>query len=367
MRPMSVEDKSRTRNGRWRAALAAGLVLVAAVACGSDDDDASSATDAATGTEATVAVEGTTAADGTAPADTVGSSASTAAEGTAASDGSAPAATEPVGDIPQGGTLRYATQAEPTTFDPHKGASGGDHVSLYPIFDRLLASDPETLEPVPFLATEWEFTDELTLDMTLQEGVTFTDGTPFNADAVVYNIDRAINMEDSSIKTDLSSVESAEAVGEYEVVIHLKQPDSSLLGVFADRAGMMVSPTAAENPDFGQHPVGTGPHTFESWAPGDKWTYGRNESYWQAGLPYLDNLEFTVLSDVNTRINGLRSGQFDFIDGLEPLSMDQLEGDDAIEVTVEPDAARAHDLVEHQPPAARRRARPPGHQHGHRP
>ena len=115
-------------------------------------------------------------------------------------------------------------------------------------------------------------------------------------------------MEDSSIKTDLSSVESAEAVGEYEVVIHLKQPDSSLLGVFADRAGMMVSPTAAENPDFGQHPVGSGPHTFVSWAPGDKWTYGRNENYWQEGLPYLDNLEYSVLSDVTPASTGCVPG-----------------------------------------------------------
>ena len=63
--------------------------------------------------------------------------------------------------------LRLATAAEPTTFDPHKGASGGDHVSLYPIYDRLLDSDPETLEPLPFLATSWDFPDPQTLTMTL--------------------------------------------------------------------------------------------------------------------------------------------------------------------------------------------------------
>jgi peptide/nickel transport system substrate-binding protein len=257
--------------------------------------------------------------------------ASTEPEGTDAAPSDTAAA-----EHPQGGTLRYATVSEPTTFDPHKGASGGDHVSLYPIFDRLLRSDPKTLEPLPFLATSWEFTDPTTLHMTLQEGVTFTDGTPFDAAAVVYNIERGKNMEDSSIKTDLSSVDSVEAVGDHEVVLHLNQPDSSLLGVFADRAGMMVSPTAAENPDFGQHPVGSGPHTFESWTPGDNWKYGRNADYWQAGLPYLDNLEYHVLADTNTRMNGLRSGQFDFIDGLEPSGAKDLEGVDGITVSVDP-------------------------------
>jgi ABC-type transport system substrate-binding protein len=301
-------------------AFTAAALLMAA--CGGDDDDAGG--DTTTG--------GSDVATTAAPGDTAGA---TTPAGSAPAD-SSPADTAPAGEPTPGGTLRYATAAEPTTFDPHKGASGGDHVSLYPIFDRLLNSDPVTLEPVPFLAKTFDFTDPTTLDMTLEEGVMFTDGTPFNAEAVVYNIDRARTMEDSTIKTDLSSIDSVEAVGEYEVVLHLNQPDSSLLGVFADRAGMMVSPTAAENADFGEHPVGTGPHTFESWAKGDTWTYGRNEDYWQAGLPYLDNLSITVQSDGNTKINGLRSGQYDFIDGVEPGRIAELEGVDNLVVSSDP-------------------------------
>ena len=291
------------------------MVLLVGAACGGDDDDDASA-------------------------DNSGSSAATAGtdeEGTGASgDTATPEESAPAAEPTQGGTLRYATVSEPTTFDPHKGASGGDHASLYPIFDRLLNSDPVTLEPQPFLAKIFEFTDPQTLHMTLQEGVTFHDGTPFNAEAVLYNVDRAKSVEDSSIKTDVASIESVEAVGEYEVVMHLSRPDSSPLGVFADRAGMMVSPTAAENPDFGEHPVGTGPHTFESWTHGDTWTYGRNENYWQQGLPYLDNLEFTVQADTNTRISGLRSGQYDFIDGIEPGRLAELEEDDSLVVSSDP-------------------------------
>jgi ABC-type transport system substrate-binding protein len=318
----------------WRRTLAvvAGAVMLIGAACGGDDDDSSgdsAASGEAPDTTAAPPDDGGTAA----PSDTSGDTESTELSTEGSTEGSTE---EPAGQPAQGGRLRYATVSEPTTFDPHRGASGGDHVSLYPIFDRLLNSDPVTLEPQPFLATSFEFTDPLTLEMTLQEGVTFHDGTPFNAEAVVYNIERAKNLEDSSIKSDVQSIESVEAVGEYEVVMHLSQPDSSLLGVFADRAGMMVSPTAAENEDFGQHPVGTGPHTFESWAPGDRWTYERNEDYWQDGLPYLDNLEFTVQTDINTRINGLRSGQYDFIDGIEPGRMAELEEAGGIVVSSDP-------------------------------
>jgi len=307
---------------RWRRALAVALsaVVLAAAACGDDDDTSATPSEGTDGAGAATTGDG-----GTAPS-----------EGTTRPVDTAGEDTVPAGTPTRGGILRYATVSEPTTFDPHRGASGGDHVSLYPIFDRLLASDPETLEPEPFLATSFEFTDPLTLRMTLQEGVTFHDGTPFDAEAVVYNVERAKHLEDSSIKSDVASIESVEAVGEHEVVMHLSEPDSSLLGVFADRAGMMVSPAAAENEDFGQHPVGTGPHRFVRWAPGDSWTYERNEDYWQEGLPYLDGLEFTVQADINTRINGLRSGQYDFIDGVSPGRAAELEEDDDIVVSVDP-------------------------------
>ncbi|MFV0306738.1 MAG: ABC transporter substrate-binding protein [Desertimonas sp.] len=261
---------------------------------------------------------------------------------------SSAAATTPTGTVraplpaaaegPQGGVLRYATVSEPTTLDPHKGTSGGDHVSLYPIYDTLLTADPATLETQPGLATEWDYPDDNSLRLVLREDVTFTDGTPFNAEAVVYNIDRGVNMEDSSVKPELSAVESVEAVGDYEVLIHLTQPDSSLLGVFTDRAGMMVSPAAAEaDPDFGlNQPVGTGPHMLTNWNQGIDWSYERNPDYWQEGLPYLDGLEFTLLADSNTRVNGLRSGQFDFVDSLEPIQLTDLQGVDGLTVDASP-------------------------------
>lgn len=297
-------DHSRRRSA---SALTIGALLLAAVTCGGDDDDATT--------------DGTAATDDTA----------TPVDGSTGSEPTVPAVPQ------QGGTLRYASVSEPTTLDPHKGTSGGDHVSLYPLFDTLLRANPETLEPEPGLAQSWEYVDELTLQLELEEGVQFHDGTPFDAEAVVFNIDRAMTMEDSSVKPELTAVESAEAISELVVQLHLTQPDSSLLGVLADRVGMMVSPTAAADEEtFGRQPVGTGPHTFVSWRPGDAWVYERNDSYWQEGLPYLDGMEIRLLSDANTRINGLRSGQFDFIDTLAPAQLAEVEGIDGITTSSDP-------------------------------
>ena len=140
-------------------------------------------------------------------------------------------------------------------------------MSLYPMYDRLVNFDPETLEATPGLATSWDQPDPQTLVLQLQDGVTFHDGTPFDAEAVKYNLDRALTLETSTEKADLAMIESVEATGPLEVTIHMNRPDASLLLILADRPGMMVSPTAAEasGADFGRNPVGTGPFKFVEW------------------------------------------------------------------------------------------------------
>ena len=110
-------------------------------------------------------------------------------------------------------------------------------MSLYPMYDRLVNFDPETLEATPGLATAWDQPDPQTLVLQLQDGVTFHDGTPFDAEAVKYNLDRALTLETSTEKADLSMIESVEATGPLEVTIHMNRPDASLLLILADRPG----------------------------------------------------------------------------------------------------------------------------------
>jgi len=276
------------------AALVA-LALAVASACGGDDDDDADS-DVADTPGATSAVTSGDTGDSAAPASTVSEEGD---DGDAADDG------EPVA----GGEIVVLYGADPSTLDPVPGNSGGDHMSLYPMYDRLVNFDPDTLEPLPGLATEWDQPDPQTLVLTLREGVTFHDGTPFDAEAVVYNLERARTLDRSTVAGDLTMIESVEATGPHEVTIHMNRPDASLLLMLADRAGMMVSPTAVEEhgDEFGLHPVGTGPFRFVEWRQGDRLVLEKNPDYWQEGKPYLDRITFRYITDVQTVTNALRT------------------------------------------------------------
>jgi ABC-type transport system substrate-binding protein len=144
-----------------------------------------------------------------------------------------------------GGTLRAALRAEVSTFDVHKGASGSDHMYLYPVFDTLVRFD-DKMSPRPGLAESWETPDPKTLVLKLRKGVKFHDGTPFNAEAVRFNLARAQDRQTSSMASELTSIEQVEVVDPHTVRLRLKAPDASLILAFADRAGMMISPTAVQ-------------------------------------------------------------------------------------------------------------------------
>ena len=91
----------------------------------------------------------------------------------------------------EGGTLRVAYGYNPSSLDPYTGNSGADHVVLYPLYDTLVSYTAEDLKPEPGLAESWEQPDAQTLVLNLRQGVTFHDGTPFDAEAVKFNVERA--------------------------------------------------------------------------------------------------------------------------------------------------------------------------------
>ena len=225
------------------------------------------------------------------------------------------AETPGTGEPTPGGEITVVVPTDASSLDPISGVSGYDHMSLYPLYDRLLNFEPETLEPIPGLATSWDQPDPQTLVLQLQDGVTFHDGTPFDAEAVAYNLNRALTLETSSVKADLAMIESVEATGPLEVTIHMNRPDASLLLILADRPGMMVSPTAAEasGADFGLNPVGTGPFKLVEWRSGDRLILEKNPDYWQAGKPYLDGLTIRYLADTTTVVNALRTNEVDVV------------------------------------------------------
>lgn len=238
------------------------------------------------------------------------------------------------GDERRGGTLDVAISADASSLDPQRGAAGTDHIILYPMFDTLIDFDPATLEPRPGLAREWEHVTPTQLRLHLQEDVLFHDGTPMDGAAVKASLDRYRAL---GAHLDLESVTEVSVVDDLTVDIHLSRPDSSLVLVLADRAGMVVSPSAvAERGEaFDVDPVGTGPFEFVEWREGDHITMRRFGDYWQEGRPDLDEIVMHVLTDRFAAQNGLLSGQIDFADQLDPGSLEQLAAVEGLTVSAD--------------------------------
>jgi peptide/nickel transport system substrate-binding protein len=235
------------------------------------------------------------------------------------------------------GGITVGTLHPPTSLDPASGTGGTDYPYLYLLFGRLMNFDPQTLATTPGLATSWKFVgaDKLEFDLTLRQGVKFTDGTPFNADAVVYSLNR---YNSTGVQTDLNDVTSVDATGPYTVALHLKAPYSALPSVLADRAGMIVSPTAAksEGKSFGTQPVGAGPFTFVNEVADSKVTYKRNPSYYAADQIKASGMTFSIFSAATALVNALTTNQIDFALNIPGTDVPSIQSNKDITVKVGP-------------------------------
>ncbi|MBR1190265.1 ABC transporter substrate-binding protein [Bradyrhizobium sp. AUGA SZCCT0160] len=221
----------------------------------------------------------------------------------------------------RGGILRISAPANPSSLDPATGGAGSDHAFLFTMYDTLTEWDFETLKPKPGLAESWSFSDPTTLVLNIRSGVTFHDGTPLDAEAVKFNLERNKSDPKSNIKADLAAMESAAVTGPLQVTLKLSTPDAALPGILSDRAGMMVSPAAVKASAAGnvaRTPVGAGAYTFVSWADGEKIVIKRNEKYWKPNRPYPDGIEFSIIPELTTGSRSVTAGQNDLMYQLPP-------------------------------------------------
>ena len=215
-----------------------------------------------------------------------------------------------------GGTINVALESELRTLDPMMSSQLVEREVFYNLYDSLVAIDTK-LNIVPALATKWTNPDATTIVFTLKTGVKFHDGTDFNADAVKFNIDRDINTKGSFRTGELANVASVEVKDAQTAIFHLKKPDSTLMAALVDRSGMMVSPAAVKvaGADFTRNPTGagTGPFSFVEWKNGDHLTLKKNPSYWQSGKPLLDQVIFHAITNTDSSLASLKTGDLDFV------------------------------------------------------
>lgn len=273
----SVRPVSRAR---WRAliALLCALALVAA-SCGDDDDGGGGAT----------------------PPDSDGSSTTEA--------------TDDPGEPVAGGSATVLLYSEIRTLDPvaFTNSGGSDAQQAFAIYGALLMRDTESNEIEPFMAESIESNDDFTKwTIKIKEGITFSDGNPYDAAALKAHWDRIKDPANRSPAFRLSmGITAIEVVDSLTVDITLAAPNAHFDRSVERIGGLNYIPSPAATATLGEKPVGAGPFLFQSWFRDDRMELVKNPDYFDAPRPYLDKLTFRVITDEDQRLDTLITGQAD--------------------------------------------------------
>jgi len=236
----------------------------------------------------------------------------------------------------RGGTLRVGLNADPPNMDPHQSTAAVDRQVYQNLFDKLVDIN-QNLEIVPMLATSWTITEGgRVYTFKLRPNVVFHDGTPFNADAVKANFDRMMDRSFNSPRlSEINLVTSVQVVDPLTVRITLDKPFSPFLAILSDRAGMMVSPAAAQRlgKNMAREPVGTGPYKFVEKRPQERIVLERFDRHWDSTAGNVQQIIYRPFTDENARLANLRAGELDIIDAVAPAEVPKLKTDPVLKLS----------------------------------
>ena len=254
-------------------------------------------------------------------------------------------------------TFVFGASGDPSSLDPAFASDGESFRISRQIFEGLVGVEPGTADPAPLLAESWTQSDDgLSYTFQLKQGVTFHDGTEFNADAVCFTFDRQNNFtgiaQSESLSyywgkimrgyadTGTSIYGGCEAVSPTEAKITLTEPFAGFIPALSLPAFAIQSPTAlaeykadevggtSEAPTLSEyaqaHPTGTGPFKFDSWEPGAEATVSAYDGYW-GEQGQVQQVIFRVIGDTTARRQALESGSIDGYDLVAPADLGALE------------------------------------------
>ncbi|GAB5378305.1 MAG: ABC transporter substrate-binding protein [Acuticoccus sp.] len=229
-------------------------------------------------------------------------------------------------------TLNVAFAAEPEPLDTYKIAGRQGLILTRHVYDGLLYKNLDTGEIVPALAASWERTGPLTMEFTLREGVTFHDGTAFDADDVVETFNTVITPEyGTRYAISVDWIESVEKLGPYKVRINMAKPFAGAVEMLADALPIYPNEHFAANGSEGmaRNPIGTGPYRLVEQEPGVRYVFERFEDHYEGspkGAPAIKNIVVRTIPEMNTQYAELMSGSLDWIWRIPPDQASRLEG-----------------------------------------
>ena len=266
---------------------------------------------------------------------------------TAAPAGDASAPAEEGATTPQaGGEIRFGQNNEPDTLDPGGTAQSSAYTIMMALYDTLTWFDPVSLAFMPGLAESWESSEDgLSHTFTLRQGVTFHDGTPFNAEAVKFSFDRLTDPDFKSpvALSKLGPYEETVVVDEYTAQIVLSAPYPGFFDAISQTWLAIVSPAGVgeHGEDFGRNPVGTGYMKFKEWVTNDHISLERNDDYnwgpsfWNhTGPAYVDGVTFVPVADNGARLTAFESGDLHIIEAVPEQDFERLQADGEFQMTV---------------------------------
>ena len=233
-------------------------------------------------------------------------------------------------------TLVVALNEDPDILDPTLSRSYVGRIIYAHMCEKLYELD-ETLTIVPQLAAGLPtFSDGgKTAIIKLRAGVKFNDGTPMTAEAVRFSLDRHHNMKGSNRKSEIEPITAVEVVDPLTVRVRMKSAFAPIVAALADRAGMPVSPAAAQKlgDKFGTAPVCVGPWTLLERVSQDRIVLEKSTHYFDPSQARFDRLVFRVIPDDNVRLANLRSGDIDLMHMVGPTDAASLKKEGRFEVS----------------------------------
>jgi len=254
-----------------------------------------------------------------------------------------PAATQPTAAVATTapvatGKLTAAVFLEPGNLDPAQQTWVPGIVILKNVVETLIDLDDKG-QAHPRLATSWEVSpDGTTWTWHLRDDIVFQDGTPFNADAVKFTLDRILDPATKS-QTGIALIgpyQSSEVLDPKTIRMTFKEPYAPLLHNLSQGVLGIISPTAVKKSadEFAAKPVGTGPYTVTEWVRGNHVTLSRWDKYVNTSTltqhktaPYMDTIVIRFISEDQTRLAALKNGELDYMFNVPALDVAQTKGD----------------------------------------